>query len=42
MDHNVRYVAAAAPGQREDHSVSDPIISGIDLVPLDQTDIGML
>jgi hypothetical protein len=42
IDHNVRYVTAAAPRQRDASTSSEPIITGIDLVPLNQGDGGML
>ena len=42
MDHNVRYVIAAAPRPRDANASSEPIITGIDLVPLNQGDAAML
>ena len=42
MDHNVRFVAAAPARQREASATTEPIITGIDLVPLNQGDGGML
>ena len=42
MDHSVRYVTAAEPRQRNANASSEPVITDIDLVPLNQGDSGML
>ncbi len=42
IDHNVRYVVAAAAHPREAGASSEPVITSIDLVPLNQNDAGML
>ena len=42
IDHNVRYVCAAETRPREAGTSSEPVITSIDLVPLNQGDAGML
>ena len=42
IDHTVRYVAAAGTRPRDGGTPSEPIISSIDFVPLNQGDGGML
>ena len=42
IDHNVRYVAAAETRPREAGTSTEPIITALDLVPLNQGDGGML
>ena len=42
IDHNVRYVVAAGTRSRESGTSTDPVITSIDLVPLNQGNGEML